>query len=202
MPESDTQADLQAFVAGAVSDSIAVKQRLEPIYPDIERAAEILLHSIREGGKALFFGNGGSAADAQHFACELVGQFTASRPPLPAMALTVDTSVVTAISNDFGYEMVFSRQLRAHARPGDVAIAISTSGVSRNVIAAAKLKHVLGIKLIALTGDTSDSLAPFADAVIAIPSGVTARIQEAHVLVGHIICEWVERQMFPETLKS
>ncbi len=200
--EIEPQTDLQAFVADTVRESIALKQRLEPLYPDIGRAAEVLLHCFREGGKAIFFGNGGSAADAQHFCCELVGQFNASRAPLPAMALTVDTSVVTAISNDLGYETVFSRQLRAHARPGDVAIAISTSGVARNVIAAAKLKHALGIKLIALTGEKSDSLAPFADVVVAIPSGVTPRIQESHLLVGHILCEWVERQMFPDASSS
>jgi D-sedoheptulose 7-phosphate isomerase len=194
--------DVEAFVAESVRASVALQQELEPLYPDIAAAAELLVESYAHGGKPLFFGNGGSAADAQHFACELVGRFNASRAPLAALALSVNASTVTAIANDYGYDTVFSRQLRAYSKPGDVAVAISTSGRSSNVVAAAKLKHALDLKLVALTGEDGEVLRPFADVVIAVPSSVTPRVQEAHVLIGHILCDWVERRMFPETVVS
>ncbi|MFC1611004.1 SIS domain-containing protein [Myxococcota bacterium] len=186
---------LQSMIATAVQASIALKQQLVPLYPSLARAAELMVDAFERGGKAIFFGNGGSAADAQHFAAELVGKFHVERRPLSALALHANSSVVTAIGNDLGYEQVFARQLRAHARTGDVAVAISTSGRSRNVIEAAKLKEELGLKLIALTGEYSEPLAPYADVVLAVPSSSVPRVQEVHILVGHILCEWVERSI-------
>lgn len=179
-------------------ESLAVKQSLRPIFPEIARAAELLAGAYERGGKAMFFGNGGSAADAQHFAAEMECRFRFDRPPLPALALHANTSTLSAISNDYAFVEVFARLLQAHARPGDVAVAISTSGRSANVLRAAALKTKLGIGLIALTGAYGDALAPFADVVLAVPSTVTARVQEAHELIGHILCDWVERKMFQD----
>ncbi|NOZ01948.1 MAG: SIS domain-containing protein [Deltaproteobacteria bacterium] len=177
-------------------ESLDVKKSLRPLFPDIARAAELLVECYKKGGKALFFGNGGSAADAQHFAAELECHFRFDRPPLPAMALHANTSTLSAISNDYAFDDIFARLLEAHARPGDVAVAISTSGHSANVLRAAALKTKLDIGLIALTGADAEALAPFADVVLAVPSKVTARVQEAHELIGHILCDWVERKLF------
>jgi D-sedoheptulose 7-phosphate isomerase len=173
-----------------------VKKNLLPLYPNIAEAAELMTDAYERGGKAIFFGNGGSAADAQHFAAELVGRFGFERDPLPAVALSTNSSVVTALSNDLGYQQVFARQLHAHAKPGDVAIAISTSGRSPNVVAAAKLKSQLELRLIALTGKHSATLEPYADVVLSVPSDSVPRVQEAHLLIGHILCEWVEQSLF------
>lgn len=186
----------------SVNDSIATKQRLvKAVLPEVRRAAELLVGAYRAGGKALFFGNGGSAADAQHLAAELECRFGFDRRPLPALALHANTSTLTAVANDYAYEQVFARLLRAHARPGDVAVAISTSGTSKNVLAAARLRDELQIKVVALTGENTTALAPFADACIAVPSRVTARIQECHLLVGHVLCDWIERELFGEHAK-
>jgi D-sedoheptulose 7-phosphate isomerase len=178
------------------AESLAVKQALRPLFPAIARAADLLAGTYEQGGKALFFGNGGSAADAQHLAAELECRFRFDRRPLPALALHANTSTLSAVSNDYSFEDVFARLLTAHARPGDVAVAISTSGRSPNVLRAAALKPSLQIGLIALTGAHGDSLAPYADVVLAVPSTVTARVQEAHELIGHMLCDWVERKLF------
>src|SRR5439155_18819548 len=166
--------------------------RLLTIMPQIAAAAELLVACYRAGGKAIFFGNGGSAADAQHLAAEMESRFAFDRAPLPALALNANSSTVTAVGNDYGYDQVFARPLRAHAKPGDVAVAISTSGTSKNVLAAACIASELGIKLIALTGAHSGPLAEFADVSIAVPSRTTARIQECHILVGHLLCGLIE----------
>src|SRR5450432_2898763 len=137
-----------------------------------------------------------TALPAVRTAAEMEGRFGFDRRPLPALALHANVSTLTAIANDYSYEQVFSRLLTAHARPGDVAVAITTSGASKNVLAAARLKQELGIKLVALTGENGAALAPFADVVIAVPSRDTARIQESHILIGHILCEFVERSLF------
>lgn len=176
--------------------SIEVKQSLRSLFPDIARAATLLVNAYRNGNKALFFGNGGSAADAQHFAAELECRFRFDRPPLPALALHANTSTLSAIANDYAFEDVFARLLQAHARPGDVAVAITTSGRSENVLRAAALKAKLKIGLIAMTGMHGEALAPFADVVLTVPSMVTARVQEAHELIGHILCDWIEREIF------
>jgi len=185
-----------SFVTAAIAESIAVKESLRGLVPDIVRAADLLVDAFRRGGKAIFFGNGGSAADAQHLAAELEGRFAFDRPPLPALALHANASTLTAVDNDYGYEGVFARLLRAHARPEDVAVAITTSGTSRNVLAAAEVKREIPFRLVALTGANGAPLARLADVVIAVPSRSTPRVQEAHILIGHVLCEWVERSMF------
>jgi D-sedoheptulose 7-phosphate isomerase len=181
------------------AESLAVKQAMRPLFPAIAEAAELLADAYVRGNKAIFFGNGGSAADAQHFAAELECRFRFDRPPLPALALHANTSSLTAISNDYEYDDVFARLLKAHARPGDVAVAISTSGTSRNVLRAVAQREALGITAIALTGANGDALRPHADVVLAVPSTVTGRIQEAHELIGHMLCDWVERKLFAGT---
>jgi D-sedoheptulose 7-phosphate isomerase len=189
--------DFETLFSESVRSSIAVKElMLATLGPSIQAAAELLVTCYRQGGKALFFGNGGSAADAQHLAAELECRFNFDRKPLAALALHANSSTLTAISNDYSYEMLFARLLTAHARPGDVAVAISTSGTSKNVLAAARLKQELGLSLIALTGKNSGPLAPHADVVIAVPSRDTPRIQEAHITIGHVLCDWLEQSLF------
>jgi len=187
----------ESLFAGSLQGSIAVKQKvLATLGPQVRAAAELLVAAYTRGNKAIFFGNGGSAADAQHLAAELECRFGFDRRPLPALALHANTSTLTAIANDYAYEALFARLLLAHARPGDVAVAISTSGTSKNVVAAARTKAELGIHLIALTGENGATLAPFADVVIAVPSRDTPRIQESHIAIGHILCDWIERSLF------
>jgi D-sedoheptulose 7-phosphate isomerase len=155
--------------------------------------AEALLAAYRTGHKALFFGNGGSAADAQHLAAEFVGRYRRERQPMPALALNANSSAVTAIGNDYGYEQVFARQLQAHGAPGDVAVAISTSGNSSSVIEAVKHARRLGLFTIGLTGGSGGQLRDLVDALIAVPSEETPRIQECHILIGHSLCDAVEQ---------
>jgi len=187
---------IESLLADSIAASVALKEKvLATLTPQIRTAAELLTAAYAAGNKAIFFGNGGSAADAQHLAAEMECRFAFDRRSLPALALHTNTSTLTAVSNDYQYEQVFARLLTAHARPGDVAVAITTSGTSKNVVAAAKLKADLGIKLIALTGENGAVLAPYADCVIAVPSQDTPRIQEAHITVGHVLCQWVEQQV-------
>jgi D-sedoheptulose 7-phosphate isomerase len=161
----------------------------------VARAAEALAARLRAGGKVLIFGNGGSAADAQHFAAELLGRFARERPALPALALTTDTSSLTAIGNDYGYERVFARQVEAHGRAGDVVIGISTSGQSANVIAGLAAGRDRGLLTMALSGRGGGRLVTLADVLIDVPDASTARIQEVHGLVIHILCELVEEAL-------
>lgn len=170
--------------------------------PKISRAAEVLLAALGQGRKVLIFGNGGSAADAQHFAAELVGRFERNRPPLPAMALNVDTSNLTAISNDFGFEKVFSRQLEAHAKKGDVAVAISTSGKSPSILRAVATARKMGIFTIGLSGARGGRLKDAADLCLCAPSASTARIQEVHGAIIHLWCELLEDTLFPHAPKA
>ena len=162
----------------------------------IAEAAAIIERALRGGGKALLFGNGGSAADAQHVAAEFVGRFSRERTPLPAIALTTDTSALTAISNDYGFEQVFARQVRALGRPGDVAIAISTSGRSPNVLAGVAAARERGMTVIGLAGRDGGELARIADLCITVPADDTQRVQECHVTIEHVMCEEVERLLF------
>jgi len=181
----------------SIAASILLKQKvLETLKPQIRAAAELLAQAYANGNQAIFFGNGGSAADAQHLAAEMECRFAFDRPPLPALALHANTSALTAVSNDYQYEQVFARLLMAHARPGDVAVAITTSGTSKNVVAAARLRDQLKIKVIALTGENGAVLAPYADCLIAVPSRDTPRIQEAHITIGHVLCQWIEYSVF------
>jgi len=159
----------------------------------METASDALIKAYLSGHKAIFFGNGGSAADAQHLAAEFLGRYLRERPPLPALALNANSSAVTAIGNDYGYDQVFARQLEACASLGDVAVAISTSGNSPSVIQAARCARRLGLFTIALTGASGGRLRELADVLIAAPSEETPRIQECHILVGHALCDAVEQ---------
>jgi D-sedoheptulose 7-phosphate isomerase len=163
--------------------------------PSLTAAAEILISAYREGHKALFFGNGGSAADAQHLAAEFVGRYLRERDPMPALALNANSSALTAIGNDYGYDEVFARQLQALSTPGDVAVAISTSGNSSNVIQAVIRARQLGLFTIGLTGASGGRLRGLVDVLIAAPSQETPRIQECHILTGHALCDAVEQAM-------
>jgi D-sedoheptulose 7-phosphate isomerase len=161
-----------------------------------------LLEALRRGGKILTFGNGGSACDAQNFADELVGRFERNRPPLAALSLTTNTSDLTAIANDFGFERVFERQLEAHARPGDVAVAISTSGNSPNVLLAARKARELGLSVLGLSGETGGKLKPLCDHCLCVPSRTVAHIQEAHIAVIQALCGLIEETLFPDAPKA
>jgi D-sedoheptulose 7-phosphate isomerase len=163
--------------------------------PVLTTAADALVSAYRTGHKALFFGNGGSAADAQHLAAEFVGRYLRQRGPLPALALHTDTSAVTAIANDYGYEEVFARQLEALAAPGDVAVAISTSGTSPSVVQAIQRAKQLGLFTIGLTGASGGRLRGLVDTLITVPSEETPRVQECHILFGHALCDVVEQAL-------
>ncbi len=161
----------------------------------ITRVADDIVSAVRRGGRVYLFGNGGSAADAQHLAAELVGRFERERDAIPAVALTTDTSILTSTANDCGYETVFERQVEAHVRVDDVVIGISTSGSSPNVVRALQKAKELGAHTVLLTGATRGAACDCADAVIAVDSDNTARVQEAHILAGHIICYLVEAKL-------
>ena len=159
----------------------------------LEAAAEAIARSVRAGGKVLVFGNGGSAAEAQHFAAEFVnGMEHRDRPPIPAIALTTDTSLLTAIGNDRGFVLVFSRQVEALGRPGDVAVALTTSGTSPNVVEALKTARAKGLLTVGLTGEGGGEVAPLADHLLDVPSRSTPRVQEAHLFILHILAEELE----------
>jgi len=161
----------------------------------IAQAAQSLIEAIQAGKKVLIFGNGGSAADSQHMAAELVGRFQAERKAFPAIALTTDTSSLTALGNDYGFEKVFARQVEALGQTGDVVVAISTSGNSANVLAAVKQAKAQGMTVIALTGGTGGQLAEGVDTALIVPSDNTARIQESHAVIIHCLCELVETRL-------
>jgi D-sedoheptulose 7-phosphate isomerase len=181
-----------------ISSSIAAKQALlnDELIEIIEQAAQMVVAAYQTGNKTLLAGNGGSAADAQHIAGEFVSRFYFDRPGLASIALTTDTSVITAIGNDYGYERLFSRQVQALGSLGDVFIGISTSGNSPNILAALTECQSKGIKTIGLTGSSGGRMAELCDICIKIPSSETPRIQEAHILIGHIICYIVEEAIF------
>ena len=161
---------------------------------------KLISHCFEAGNKLFFFGNGGSAADAQHLAAEFVNRYIMDRPPLPAIALTTDTSILTSISNDFSFSEVFAKQLKALGKEGDVAIGISTSGTSPNIIKAFEVAKEMGMKTIALTGNDGGSLVKIAEVSLIVPSASTPRIQEVHILIGHILCELVEHYLFLNNL--
>lgn len=187
-------------VAGMIGDSIAVKEKLladTALHDAILTVSRLCVEALSRGNKILLAGNGGSAADAQHIAAEFVSRFEFDRPGLPSIALTTDTSMLTAIGNDYGYEQVFARQLQANGREGDVFIAISTSGNSRNVIKAVEVAHEKGITTVALCG-AGGKLKDLCKLALCAPSTHTPRIQESHILIGHIICALCEEAIFPE----
>lgn len=181
-----------------IEDSIAVKQRLladEALLGRIVSATDAVVQAVQRGNRVLFAGNGGSAADAQHLAAEFVSRFEFDRPGLPALALSTDTSMLTAIGNDYGYDLLFKRQLQAQARPGDVFVGITTSGRSRNVLAAFEACAAAGVTSIALCG-LGGELEGQVDHLLRAPSSHTPRIQECHILIGHMICAEVELRLF------
>ncbi len=183
-------------IARIIEDSCSVKKALiEKEIPAILKAVKILKCCLERGNKVILFGNGGSAADCQHIATELVCRFYRDRKPLQAISLTTNTSLLTAISNDYDFNRSFSRQLEAIGQKGDVAIGISTSGNSRNVIEAVKAARLRGISTIALTGKNGGRLARIAHLSIKVPSLDTPRIQEAHILIGHILCQLIEESV-------
>ena len=192
-------AKLLSRITAHFTESANLKLRaVEALGAPVARAGSLLAQALKAGGKALACGNGGSAADAQHFAAELINRFEIERAPLAGIALTTDTSTLTSIANDYAYQQVFSKQVRAIARKGDVLIAISTSGNSGNVIEAIHAAHELGVRVIGLTGNTGGKMGPLLtgeDVHICVPHKSTARIQEVHLLVLHCLCDAIDFEM-------
>ena len=184
-------------ISAIVADSLETKRRFfEAHAGEVERAAEMIAAAFTAGGKLLLFGNGGSAADAQHIAGEYLGRFKLERNALPAIALTTDTSILTAVSNDYGFDQVFERQIRGLGRRGDVFIAYSTSGRSRNVVAALRAAREIGMINVGFTGADAADMRPLCDFVYAAPSDDTSLIQQIHIVAAHAVCLLVERELF------
>jgi len=193
--------DFASRVTSSIQASIASKQRLvaDPaLISAISQAVVLFLQAFRTGNKVLFFGNGGSAADAQHLAADLVGRFFLDRPALPAITLTANTSSLTAIANDYGFERVFARQIEALGRPGDIAVGISTSGNSPNILLGLSAAKKMGLYTVAMIGNPGGKLKqdPDIDLFLCAPSSETPRIQECHILMGHVVSELVEQELF------
>jgi len=187
---------MREIIQDALDRHLRVAEELAASFTErIEAVAGTLLECYRSGGKVLVMGNGGSAADAQHFAAELVGRYARERAALPAIALTTDTSILTAVANDYGYNDVFRRQVEAHTKPGDVVVGISTSGNSENVCRALETAHARGATTIALGGGDGGRMKALADLSLIVPVKETARVQEAHITIIHILCDLVERSM-------
>jgi len=190
----------QEFIENICSDSIAAKQQALAVMPQtIAAAVELLINALTSGGKVLSCGNGGSAADAQHFSSELLNRFDKDRPGLPAIALTTDSSTMTSIANDYNYNEVFARQLTSLGHAGDILLAISTSGNSGNVCRAIEVAHERNMHVIALTGKDGGKMAGLLtrqDIELRVPSGTTARIQEVHLLLIHILCTCIDKRLF------
>ena len=185
--------DIELFIKNSIAiKEILLKYQVE----NIEKAARAIIESLKGGKKLLVFGNGGSASDSQHIAAELVGRFKMERKALPAIALTANTSILTAIANDYGYDVVFSRQIEALGVRGDVALGLSTSGNSKNVIEALRCARSIGMKTIALLGGDGGNMKKEADISIVVATKDTPRVQESHILIAHIICALVEDGMF------
>ena len=190
---------IQQIIKKQIEDSISVKEMIlndEMIIQNITKAAEMVLNCYQSGNKTLLAGNGGSAADAQHIAGEFVSRFYFDRPGIPSIALTTDTSILTAIGNDYGYEKLFERQVQAHGNAGDVFIGISTSGNSQNIVNALIKCKEKGVKTVGLTGRKNCQMDGLCDVCIKVPADETPRIQESHILIGHIICCIVEEGLF------
>jgi len=190
-------ADTSTLIAEYIERSIHAKEDLlERSVPAIAHVADVMSTACRNGKIIFWFGNGGSAADAQHLACELVSRFFLERKAIPSVALTTNISELTAIANDYSFDVVFSRQIEALVKPGDVVIGISTSGNSPNVIAGLRTAKQKGAVTVAFTGRTGGKMSNEADYLIAVPSDVTPHIQESHIMIGHILCYLVEKELF------
>ncbi|WP_404385170.1 D-sedoheptulose 7-phosphate isomerase [Caenispirillum salinarum] len=183
-------------IAAAFQEAADNFVKLQEQAPVVAEAAAMLIESLKAGGKVMFCGNGGSAADSQHLSAELMGRYMRDRPALPALALSVDTSALTAIGNDYGYEHVFARQVEGIGRAGDVLVGLSTSGNSANVLAALEVARGKGIRTIGLTGAGGGRMAEACDLCIKVPATRTNRIQEMHIAVGHLLCGMVEDALF------
>ena len=184
-----------ALLRSGLDEHMDVFRRLPPLTPLIEQAAGLMAATLSQGGKLLLCGNGGSASDSQHIAAELTGRFLKDRRPLAAVALTTDTSALTSIANDYSFDEVFSRQVMGLGRKGDCLLAISTSGNSRNVLRAVDAARAAGIRVIGLLGRDGGALRTLCDVAIVVPSATTARIQEAHIFIGHTLCAMVEEAL-------
>jgi D-sedoheptulose 7-phosphate isomerase len=196
---------MKDYIRAQVKDSISAKERYladEANITQLDNICTEVIAAYRAGKKTLIAGNGGSAADAQHIAAEFVSRFYFDRPALASIALTTDTSALTAIGNDYGYELLFSRQLEANAQTGDVYIAISTSGNSKNIIHSLEVAKKLGLKTIGLTGQKGGKMAEMVDYCVRVPSDETPRIQECHILIGHILCAAVEKELFEKQYRK
>lgn len=190
---------MKQYIYHQIADSAATKQAIlesEPLLDMIEMVAKECVAVYRNGKKTMLAGNGGSAADAQHIAAELVGRYGFDRPSIPSLALTTDTSNLTAIGNDYGYDKVFSRQVEGMSQAGDLFIGISTSGNSQNIVNAFESAKERGVTTVALVGRDGGKMAAMADFAIIIPSNSTPRIQESHILIGHILCDIIEKELF------
>jgi len=189
---------LKVSIAAIFSESIAAKEQfLQENIDALEKVVDLIVHAFKSRHKLFLFGNGGSAADAQHIAAEFVNRYLLERPPLPALALTTDSSALTSIMNDYGPEEVFAKQIQAFGDPGDVALAISTSGNSTNVLRALEVCRDFHIHTIGLTGGTGGKMASLVDHLLCVSAtSVTPRIQETHILIGHVICELVDQKLF------
>ena len=187
---------MKDFVLKAFAESATVKQQFASEHADrIVAVSKLIAAAFREGHKVLLFGNGGSATDAAHIAAEFVGRYKRERAPLPAIALATDIAAITCIANDYGYDELFARQVRAHGQKGDLAIAISTSGNSPNVLKGVEAAKACGLTTVAWSGGTGGKLAAMVDFPFVVPSQVTARIQECHITLGHVLCELTEEQL-------
>ncbi|MFA8450060.1 MAG: SIS domain-containing protein [Bacteroidales bacterium] len=185
----------------SILESIEVKKKIaenEVLQAILRKLADACVESLKNGGKVLFCGNGGSAADAQHLSAELSGRFYYDRPPLASEALHVNTSYLTAVANDYSYDEVYARMVKATGKENDILIGISTSGNSKNIIKAFDAAKNLNMKCAAFTGETGGAMKDYADFLINVPSMDTPRIQESHILLGHILCELIESDMFPQ----
>lgn len=192
---------VDSFISSQLATTIDVKSKMLAdlsFMELLETVCRVCAKSYQDGNKLLIAGNGGSAADSQHIAGELISRFYYDRPALPAIALNTDTSTLTAIGNDYGYENVFSRQIEANAVKGDVFLAISTSGNSLNLLKAAQACRDRGVTIVGLTGKSGGKLAEVSDYCLKVPSQETPRVQEAHIVIGHIICSYIEKVIFPQ----
>ena len=186
---------MKLLIENEIAAHLKVAETMSSLTNTVEIAAQLCIDTLQDGGKLLIFGNGGSAADAQHIAAELVGRYKMDRKGMPAIALTTDTSAITAISNDFGYEHIFKRQVEALANKGDVLIGISTSGTSSNVIHGLKMATQIGCRSIGFSGSDGGEMNQICDVSIQVPSEDTPRIQEMHIVIGHIICHLIEQEL-------
>lgn len=187
-------------VTRSIASSIATKQQIldtPELLDTIRRVADVMVEALRNGRRILWCGNGGSAADAQHLAAELSGRFYYDRPPLNSEALHCNTSYLTAVANDYGYDLIYSRMINGSCQKGDVLVGLSTSGNSKNIVNAFKKAKELGVITVALTGETGGEMKALVDYLLNVPSSDTPRIQECHIMLGHIICEMVEATIFP-----